>query len=148
MLSTGLDASSSDPDITRASCKVGYNNDVLQHINLVQLINTYTNPKASDIVQHAKKAGFISHDLGPALHGCGRVRREIADAELETQCLCARKAALEEELAQLQFDLAKGVHQRAQWDRRRAEMVSCNRARRARVGAIGLVGPSFRFSFL
>jgi len=105
----------------------------------VQLINSYTTPEASNIVQLAKHKGFIPHDSGPALHRRGLVQFDIADAHLDMQRLCARKAALQEKLEQHRLALSEATYQSLQVDRQRTELLSRKRAMESRVGAPGAV---------
>lgn len=135
MLTTGRNAVPGDPDITQASSNVEYDN-VASLIDIVHFTNSYAPPEAPPISQRANFTGFIPHGSGPAPQRCGQVHHKIADAELETQRLCARKAVLQAELAEYWFELAKGVRQAAQLDRQRADTVSQIRARMARVRAI------------
>ena len=81
---------------------------VVRDVDLVKLINGYTTPEASPILQQAKDIGFVMHDSGPAPQRRGPVRREISDDDMETQRLHAKRAELVEKLQQHRFDLAEG----------------------------------------
>ena len=128
---------SGDPDVIRAKFKVEYE-ALPQHVDLVQMINSYTTPEASHFVKIAKDVGFIMHESGPALHRRGQVPGVVADADLEMRRLCAKKALLQEELRQHQLDLSKVIDKAVLFDRTRLQRLSCKRAREARaMGAVG-----------
>lgn len=135
-LSSGFKQLSSDPAILRSHFKLEYDS-VVGTTDLVQLINSYTTPEASNIVQLAKNKGFIPQDSGPALHRRGLVHDEIADADLDKQRLCARKAALQETLEQHRLALSEATYQSLQVNRQRTALLIRKRATESRVGAQG-----------
>lgn len=140
----GFKSLSSDPNVIRENFKVEYEH-VVPTVDLVKLINTYTTPEASNIIQLAKNTGFILHDSGSALPRRGQVRDEITDTDLETQRLCAHKALLQEQLARHQLDLVKGGYQATHLSKQCAELMSRKRAMEARVRATGSTIPCFGF---
>jgi len=130
---------SSDPRELRTSFKAEHD-ATATGTDLVDLVNS-SQPRMSAIIDDAIAAGFILADQGPALHVGGQVH-DITDSEIETQRLLAKKAALEEELQQLQVAAAQARYQTSQWERQSADAIRRDAATRKRVRAIGYTGCS------
>lgn len=125
---------SSNPKELRTSFKAEYD-ATATGTKLVDLVNS-SQPQMSAIIDDALAAGFILADAGPALHVGGQVH-DIQDSQIETQRLLAKKAALEEDLQQLQMAEAQARYQTAQWERQSADATRRTDATRKRVRAIG-----------